>query len=421
MDYDIMFLCAQSRANCNKYRPYVKNHVVQPETVIVLDTMTEYYSAYPSISKIDWEPFSSYLIATYAVRLTSDKIVVLRTVLKKMTEFVPTIAYDEVIKSLVEMDFFARIADECLKAKDGSSDLEAIHALTTQGLKDVERYMDKGELFTSPDISGVVERIYSTGYEWRLMALNRSLGLLRTGDFLIVAARVEVGKTTFLANEASFIAPQLPPGRPLVWVNNEERSDSVFFRVVQSALGITTKEIIADSAKAMADYDTYMGGTRKRVLVTDGNINHVTALTAMFREVNPGMIIFDQLDKVGGFNKEEREDLRLGKIYKWGRELAREYGPVIAASQLTASVDDMKDPPYIGMEALRGSKVDKPGEADAIITIGKYQSPATPEEESLRTINVPKNKLPGGGKYQVETERHGRYLVKIDTLRARYE
>jgi len=141
----------------------------------------------------------------------------------------------------------------------------------------------------------------------------------------------------------------------------------------------------------------------------------------MFREVNPGLIIFDQLDKVHGFEKEEREDLRLGRLYKWARELAREYGPVIAASQLTGSVDALKDPPFIGMEHLRGTRSDKQGEADVILTIGKYQSPSTPEEELVRTINVPKNKLPGGGKHYVPSERHGKYLVKLDANRGRYE
>ena len=81
----------------------------------------------------------------------------------------------------------------------------------------------------------------------------------------------------------------------------------------------------------------------------------------------------------------------------------------------------MKDPAFIGMDSLRGSKTDKPGEADAIITIGKYQTPTTPEEHILRTINIPKNKLPGGGKYQIDSERHGQYIVKIDARRARYE
>lgn len=383
--------------------------------------MGEFYRTFPGVTSINWEPFSSYLFATYAMRLTAEKISIVRNIIKKMETFKPTLAYDEVIKTLIEMDYVSRIADECGKVRDGSSNIEAINSLTVEALRNVERYVDKDEMFVVPDIGVIVDRIVSTGYEWRLMALNRSLGLLRTGNFVIVAARVEVGKTTFLASEASYIAPQLPKDRPIVWVNNEEESEAVFFRVVQAALGKTTKELVEDKDKMMAEYVAYMGGNAKKVIITKGDTNDVKTLTALFKDVNPGMIIFDTLDKISGFHKEEREDLRLGRIYKWGRECAREYGPVIAASQLNGNVDTMKDPPFIGMDALRGSKTDKPGEADAIITIGKYQAPSTPEEELLRTINIPKNKLPGGGKYQIEGERHGHYMVKIDPLRARYE
>ena len=421
MDFDILFLCAESKHNYDKYRPYIKNHVIQSETVTILETMGEFYKVFPAVTSINWEPFSSYLFATYAMRLTADKISIVRNIIKKMETFTPSLAYDEVIKTLIEMDYVARIADECGKVRDGSSNIEAINSLTVEALRNVERYVDKDEMFVIPDIGVIVDRIVSTGYEWRLMALNRSLGLLRTGNFVIVAARVEVGKTTFLASEASYIAPQLPKDRPIVWVNNEEESEAVFFRVVQAAIGKTTKELVEDKDKMMADYVAYMGGNAKKVIITKGDTNDVKTLTALFKDVNPGMIIFDTLDKISGFHKEEREDLRLGRIYKWGRECAREYGPVIAASQLNGNVDTMKDPPFIGMDALRGSKTDKPGEADAIITIGKYQAPSTPEESLLRTINIPKNKLPGGGRYQVEGERHGQYMVKIDPLRARYE
>ena len=421
MDFDILFLCAESKHNYDKYRPYIKNHVIQSETVTILETMGEFYKIFPGVTSITWEPFSSYLFATYAMRLTADKISIIRNIIKKMETFTPTLAYDEVIKTLIEMDYVAQIADECGKVRDGSSNIEAINSLTVEALRNVERYVDKEEMFVIPDIGVIVDRIVSTGYEWRLMALNRSLGLLRTGNFVIVAARVEVGKTTFLASEASYIAPQLPKDRPIVWVNNEEESEAVFFRVVQAALGKTTKELVENKDKMMAEYITYMGGNAKKVIITKGDTNDVKTLTALFKDVNPGMIIFDTLDKISGFHKEEREDLRLGRIYKWGRECAREYGPVIAASQLNGNVDSLKDPPFIGMDSLRGSKTDKPGEADAIITIGKYQTPSTPEETLLRTINIPKNKLPGGGKYQVEGERHGQYMVKIDALRARYE
>ena len=382
--------------------------------------MDKYYKTFPSVTTINWEPFTAFLIADQSKRLTDDSIVKLRMTLTKAKTFVPHHAHEEVIKTLIELDYLAQIMEECEKVKEGSSDLEHVHILATDALKNVERYIEKDELFVSADLSAIADRISSSGYEWRLDVLNRSLGPLRTGNFVIVAARVEVGKTTFLASEVSYIAQQLPKDRPIVWVNNEEESSVVFFRIVQAALGQESKEIIADSKAALIAYTALMGGDKDKIRVTKDS-NHIRDLETLFREVNPGLIIFDQLDKVSGFKEAEREDITLGRIYKWARELARTYGPVIAASQLSATAVDLKDPPFIGMDALRGSKTDKPGEADAVITLGKYKEPKTPEEEMIRTINVPKNKLPGGGTKQMESERHGQYLVTIDPIRARFE
>ena len=420
MDYDVLYLCAKSKENLSKYRRYIKPHVVMKETNTILDGMDKYYKTFPSVTEFAWDSFTAFLIADQSKRLTDDSIVKLRMMLTKARAFVPHHAHEEVVKTLIELDYLALIMEECEKVKEGSSDLEHVHILATNALKDVERYIEKDELFVSADLSAIADRITSSGYEWRLDALNRSLGPLRIGNFVIVAARVEVGKTTFLVSEVSYLAQQLPKDRPVVWVNNEEESSVVFFRIVQAALGIESKTIIADSKKAMVDYAALMGGNKDKIRVTK-DMNNMRDLETLFREINPGLIIFDQLDKVDGFKSDEREDLKLGKIYKWARELARSYGPVIAASQLSASAVEMKDPPFIGLDALRGSKTDKPGEADVVITIGKYKEPKSPEEEMIRTINVPKNKLPGGGSKQVESDRHGQFLVTIDPIRARYE
>jgi len=420
MDYDVLYLCSQSKENLAKYRRYIKPHVVVKETNIILDGMEKYHKTFPTVSDFSWDSFSAFLIADQSKRLTDDAIVKLRMTLTKAKTFVPHHAHEEVIKTLIELDYLALIMEECEKVKEGSSDLEHVHILATNALKDVERYIEKDELFVSADLSAIADRISSSGYEWRLDVLNRSLGPLRTGNFIIVAARVEVGKTTFLASEVSYLAQQLPKDRPVVWVNNEEESTVVFFRIVQATLGQESKVIIADSKAAMEQYTTLMGGNKDKIRVTK-DMNNIRDLETLFREVNPGLIVFDQLDKVDGFKADDREDIRLGKIYKWARELARSYGPVIAASQLSATAVDMKDPPFIGLDALRGSKTDKPGEADVVITLGKYKEPKSPEEEIIRTLNVPKNKLPGGGTKQMESERHGQYLITIDPIRARFE
>jgi replicative DNA helicase len=420
MDFDVLYLCSQDKETLYKYKKYIKPHVVAKETTTILEGMLKYWKAFPTISKFDWDPFSAFLIADQSKRLTEDSIVKLRLVLTKAKEYIPHHAHEEVIKTLIELDYLAQIMEECEKVKEGSSDLEHVHLLATSALKDVERYIDKDDLFVSADISLISDRFSSSGYEWRLEVLNRSLGPLRSGNFLIVAARVEVGKTTFLASEVSYIAPQLPVNRPVVWVNNEEESTVVFFRIVQATLGLDSAAIIANPADCMTKYELCMHGDKNKIRVTK-DTNHMRDLETLFKEVNPGLIVFDQLDKVEGFKSDDREDIRLGKVYKWARELARTYGAVIAASQVSASAVELKDPPYIGLDALRGSKTDKPGEADAVVTIGKYREPKTPEEEMIRTINIPKNKMAGNGPKSVESERHGQYLVTINPTHARFE
>jgi replicative DNA helicase len=383
--------------------------------------MEKYYKTFPGVKDFNWDPFSAYLIADQCKRLAEDSLIKLKITLDKAKIYKPHIAHDEIVKGLIELDYASQIQHECELVKEGSSDLEHIHILTTNALRDVERYIEKDDLFVAADLSAIASRISSSGFEWRLPCLNRSLGPLRSGNFIIVAARVEVGKTTFLASEASYIAPQLPKDRPVIWVNNEEESSVVFFRIVQAALGVDSKYMIENSKECMERYTMKMGGDKDKIRVTK-DTNNKKDLETLFKEVNPGMIIFDQLDKVSGFSKQEdREDLMLGRLYKWARELTRTYGPVIAASQLSATAVELKDPPFIGLDALRGSRTDKPGEADAVVTIGKFKDPKDGTEELLRTINVPKNKLPGGGADQVDDERHGRYLVKINANHARFE
>ena len=283
MDFDVLYLCSQSKDNLSKYKKYVKPHVVVKETMMILDGMERFYKSFPSISKIDWDAFSAYLIADLSKRLTDDSIIKLRMALSNAKAYTPHVAHEEVIKSLIELDYLARIMEECELVKEGSSDLEHVHILATNALKDVERYIEKDELFVSADLSSIAERISTSGYEWRLDVLNRSLGPLRTGNFVIIAARVEVGKTTFLASEVSYIAQQLPKDRPVVWINNEEESSVVFFRIVQAALGMQSKDIIADTNTAMLGYEKLMGGDKNKIRVTK-DTNHVKDLETLFKE-----------------------------------------------------------------------------------------------------------------------------------------
>jgi hypothetical protein len=97
--------------------------------------------------------------------------------------------------------------------------------------------------------------------------------------------------------------------------------------------------------------------------------------------------------------------------YQWGRELAKEYCPVIGVSQASGSGEGKK---WLTMEDIDSSKTGKPGEADFIIGIGKDD-----EMETLRYISVLKNKLPGD-EDSVQELRHGHFDAIIYPEISRY-
>jgi replicative DNA helicase len=416
VDTDLLILF-KDKATFQRFKPFIKEHVLLPETQLIINSIDSYYKAFPHTTTMNWEAFASYFFVLRNSQIPKAEVANYRAILDKVAKATPTHVANDVLAHFVTQDFAHRIADTALSVKEGTASIDDVHELVKQHDKELGRAIKVEDLFVTGDIDDVLEEAKAPGFEWRLEELNVSCGPLRKGDFVMVAAYVETGKTTFAASEVSHMASQIKDNRPVVWINNEERSIKVKLRIMQAALGLTSKDIDADRASAKDAYKKLMGGDENRILVqlNDNATNHVDRLIPMLRDLNPALIVFDQLDKVNGFHsRDEKEHMRLGRLYKWARELSHEYGPVIAISQCDASSGASQ---YIRMDQLRGSKVDKPGEADAIITIGKDDNPAN---INTRYIHVPKNKLTGGPR-SVESERHGYFEVKIKPEIARYE
>jgi replicative DNA helicase len=412
-DYDVLALLSNKQRH-DQYKRYVKEHTLQPETNTVIKVLGDYYSDNSAVVDLDWSAFNTYFWVKKAGAITPTNAPVYRNVLAKMLTYTSSKASEDLLKQMIECDAASHVAEIANDVVQGKAKLEEIDAVVKRSLREVGRLADPASVFAKPSVASVIKSYTTTGWRWRLECLNESLGPLRQGDHVMFAARVEVGKTTMAASEVTFIAEQMQAAgetRPIIWVNNEEQSDKVVFRVYQSALCRSTADITSRPDEAEDHYDKLIGANRIRI--TDGSVNSVHALDSLFVELNPCLIVFDQLDKVEGFYKTEKEVERLGKIYKWAREVARNYGPVITISQLSADADD---PSYDGSyTALRGSKVDKPGELDVIITIGKDKSGKFPEH--ARVLTLTKNKALGPLN---EDKRHATHLVYIDPVHARY-
>lgn len=411
MDFDLLQI-ATNKENYLRFKGYVQEHTLSPEAQRIFHFFGDYYSHFPGVVKADWHAFETYFFALRGSSISKDSLPTYKSIFKKLKSEPSSMAVDDLLQHFITSDYATRIANEAVK--NGDADIDRIGELVKEYDKEVGRAIQLDDLF----VTGTGEVALSTdpGVEWRLEELNISCGPLRQGDFIIVGARPETGKTTFLADQVSHFGAQMKHERPIVWVNNEERSTKVKRRVMQAALGITLKDFQADVPRNFAEYEKLMG-MKERILITGSGagLNSYKKLVPIFRDLNPAMIVFDQLDKVAGFErKNDKEDQRLGSLYQWARDLSHEYGPVIAASQASESAEGQQ---WIYQHQLRGSRTDKAGEADAIITIGKVHDPA---KEYTRYIHIPKNKLDGGGR-SVEKDRHGFWEVTIKPEIARYE
>lgn len=222
-------------------------------------------------------------------------------------------------------------------------------------------------------------------YFWPIDELNAMLGPISKGDFIIIAGRPDSGKTTILSNAVLHFASQLGDDECILWCNNEEGADRVRTRQLQSALGWTNEEILKD--KEATELSLVNTGYSK-IKLMDNSAMSIHDIEAHIEACNPSIIIIDQIWKVAGFEKESTNIAeRYGKLAQYVRGLAKQYGPVIGASQLDATAENVK---YPTMGSLYNSKTSVQGESDAIVTIGHIQG-----EEDIRYLRAPKNKLRG--------------------------
>jgi hypothetical protein len=141
---------------------------------------------------------------------------------------------------------------------------------------------------------------------------------------------------------------------------------------------------------------------------------HKSTVEKLCRRYKPSLIVVDQIDKIVGFEA-DREDLKLGAIYQWFRELAKEYNcAVIAVCQADGTGEGQK---WLNMNNVSSAKTSKQAEADWILGVGKIHDVGY---ENLRYLNVSKNKLAGDEDTNPDL-RHGRKEVIIRAEVARYE
>ena len=363
-------------------------HEASDEDFTVDDLELKFFSEYPFLKSSEKEMFSGIFEQLRKVNADEARV-------------------EEFMKKQRDMVQAHRIAELSLEVTEGRK--EFIDLLSHVSTLDADAPVEEEIEFVSDDLEELYNNLVVTqGLRWRLPCLNKALGSLRKGDFGFVFARPETGKTSFLASEATYMAEQTD--RPILWFNNEEQGEKVMMRCVQASLGMTEGEYKNDLKKYR---QAFHDKTKRNIKIVDNASIHKTYVEKVCKAIEPSLIIFDQIDKIKGFD-ESRTDLTLGAIYQWARELAKTYAPVIAVCQADGTGEGVK---WLTMGHVANAKTSKQAEADWILGIGKSNQEGL---EYVRHLNISKNKLVGD-EDSIPELRHGKMDVIIKPEVARYE
>lgn len=379
VDLDLLAYCRNREAYWRVKSAISKGMCVK-ESYTLLQAYGKYFKQFPDEKLIEAPRFKTWFRIEGAPHLKMDQ-----------HELYATIIDNVCATSIPEDDVFLSTINTLRKAsalEEGVSKLKSgtlTFAEFIEGLRDVEiSTLDSEEVTESINVEELIAAARTGGFYWRLEDLNVSLGPIHKGDFIVIAKRPEVGGTSFLCSELTYMLEQCPPGGTAIIFNNEEESWKVKSRIVSAALGVDYMKIQSNPTKYQKEWEKWQGD-RTFLLVQDTKMT-LDSIRAKCKEVKPDLIGINVILKVGGTGKSEDHD-KLQALGEEFRVLASEWAPVIGIVQADPMATGEKFP---SQDRIYKSKTALQGEADGLIMIG------TDEEidDERRYIYVAKNKLP---------------------------
>lgn len=362
----------------------------EKETLSIDELESFFYSQYPNLKEAERDIYKSLFEQIRSVEVDEEFAL-------------------ELLTQISSRSYASQIAVKAFEVSEGKAsrdELDNIFGEWKEASHEYEGFFEPE--FVNDDLEYLYEHaVHEKGLRWRTDSLNKRLGSLRKGDFGFVFARPERGKTTFLASEVTHMATQTDA--PILWINNEEQGSKVMLRCYQAALGYDLPRLFSNIGDSKSSFNR-LCGTRIKIY-DDAGITR-NRVEELCETVKPALLIFDQIDKIKGFES-DREDLRLGSIYIWARELAKTYCPVIGVCQADGTGEGVK---WLTMSHVANAKTSKQAEADWILGIGQQNVEGF---EYVRHLHLSKNKLLGD-EDTIPSLRHDRWDVIISPEIARY-
>lgn len=224
---------------------------------------------------------------------------------------------------------------------------------------------------------------------------------MNRGDFGIIFARPEVGKTSFCSH---LVATYLAQGKKVHYWANEELAKKVKLRITTAYFDANKYYLVDNKEDYKEEYERTIGNN---LVVIDSVGTDITEINNFTTLNKPDVVFIDQLDKVKINGDFGRGDERLKELYVMGREMAKRNNCLVwAVSQASYEAHQRE---IIDFAMLDSSRTGKAGEADVILGIGRGLG----VDDNTRFLTISKNKVNGwhGTAHAFLNIETGRYYV----------
>jgi replicative DNA helicase len=386
----------KTRKRYDRYHNMVPEGTVNETTKKLLRRFGEFFAQVPNAEAIQHAEFWPWFRAHYPTWKDKD-IAYWDAAIRPLDGENPAGLDDSIIRNLLAQRL-ASVSLEFIEKWQEGGEIELAESLrlATEDFDNAVARKTKAEAVELGWDDMVEEEQNLHGFEWRLECLRAHLRSLLAGDFGIIAMRPDRGKTTLIAAEVGYMAPQalaLYPDdfRPVLWLNNEGPGRRILGRIRHSVLNLSAQELRDMGPEAAKEaYIEAVGGREDIIQVVDIHGWTNWEVEELIRKKRPSLVVFDMIDNIQfagkTMNHGERTDQVLEAMYQWARSLGVKYEFAgIASSQISADGEGLQ---YPAQSNLKDSRTGKQGACDFIITGG-----FDPNMPNTRFIGTTKNKL----------------------------
>lgn len=324
---------------------------------------------------------------------TTAKISVVESIMKELKDTnIPDIG---ILTCARDKEIAAQIADQAIKVMNSKLSEGTLKELVefVQSI-DVEVVEEKEDLYCSSDLDILREKVHKSEFKFGLDFLQALVPSPGRGQFMIVFASTNAGKSTLVSQ---LDVGYLEQGLKVLYIANEEPDYRIMYNHIRSAENKTEEEIMA---AGKVDVWSTM---KDRFYLVAAHDYTIADIEARIKEVQPDVLVIDQLDNVKATGSAPRHE-QLEHLYQRTRVLAGKYDCLVVA--VSQANDEASGKLKLKTNMMANSRIGKPATADLILGIGMRDM-----EDPVRCITPCKNKING---------IHKEVYCKIDAPKARY-